>query len=232
MLLIRRLLAALLVCSALFMAAMSMRENPAVLVFARPVNAGHVLGPGDVTIARLPEGVIPSAAMTPTAGTEVRAGANQNSDAGTDTGNVEGRVVVAAADAGEIVTESRLLGAELTASLVGGDDELGTSAMVPLKLADPDLVPFLHHGDTVNVVTATMEGNGKAGAADNPPGRVVAANARVISTAAADAAGEKTRGTPSTILIALPESAAHNVAAASLNLPLTVAITGERTHLR
>lgn len=214
MLLTRRILAALLVGAALFLAAGSLRDNPEVYVFSRPVAAGHVLGPGDVTVARLPESAIPPAALRPDGSAPP-----------------EKRVVVAAADSGETVTEARLLGPELTGSLLH-EAEKGPPAMVPLKLADPDLVPFLHHGDTVDIVTASAEADYDGGAdpdsdRSSVPGRVVASRARVVSTATADDA--LGGGAPATILIALPEQAAHAVAAASLNLPLTVAITGERS---
>ena len=144
--------------------------------------AGEAVAAGDVALRPVPANLSPDTAFP-------------------DPALVEGRVVVSAVEAGEIATTSRFVGAEVTAALVG--DREGTPNMVPLKLADPEIIPLLHHGDTVSVVAHT--------------GEVIAEEGRIVL---ADADG--------TVLLALPGELAQVVAAASLSTPLAVVITGKR----
>lgn len=191
-LLIRRLLAAALVAAAgLSVVRSATTEHPRIVVFARDVVAGSALGEEDVTLRAVPAGLIPESAVTDPEGTV-------------------GLVVTAAADAGEPVTEARLIGPELINSLLDPPDE-DAATMVPVTLADPDVAALLHHGDTVSIVTVAAEGTEPV---------VVAAGARVI-LAGSDAGSES-------LLVALGHSAAERVAAASLTSPLAVVLTGER----
>lgn len=122
---------------------------------------------------------------------------------------VIGRVAAAALAPGEVATPNRFVGTELTASLV--DAERPT--MVPLKIADPTVVPLLHHGDTVTIITQRDEAS---------PYQLVATGARVV--VASPAKGHD----PANLLVALPEPDAQRVAAASLTTPLAVVLTGDR----
>lgn len=190
MLVLRRGLAVVLVCAALISVVMGTREQPRVLAFARDVEAGSALDAGDVATIRLPAESVPDSALQ------------------VAPEELEGRIVVAAAGAGEVLTEQRVLGAELTQELVGDV----TSHLLPLKLAEPQIITHLHHGDTVNIVTVD----------DAAEPEVVAAGARIVST------GAVAEGNDATVLVALAESQAHEVAAASLQQPLTVVIVGDR----
>src|SRR5699024_11788018 len=115
-----------------------------------------------------------------------------------------GRVAAAPATSGEIITHVRLIGEELTSFLVPNGH------MVPLKLAELDVVSLLHHADTVNVVTS----QGLRGQPDSLQPLVIAEGARVIATSADISAGgiaSSTTGarSPATGLIALPAEQAQ-----------------------
>lgn len=235
---VRRLLAVGLVIAALCNAAVSLRAQPEVAVFAADVVPGQILSASDITVARLPADSIPASALESVP---------------------EGSVVVAAAGAGEVVTSTRLLGPELTTSFgfsqgVDGDpgpivsdsteENFGTTwHMVPLPLAEPDVITLLHHGDEVSIITAAdsaRTGGGDPGSDAGPSserdsgddvtaesaGELVAAGGRVISTALPQ--GESRAGRPGTILVGLPAAEAQKVAALSLTRPLTVVLTGPR----
>ena len=206
---IRRVIGVILVLAAVVVALSGLRESPEVLVFAHDVDAGQELTAEDTHLVRVPHDVIPDE------------GALHDAD------EAVGRVITAPAVAGEFVTELRLLGDELTSQLVPGGH------MVPLKLAETDIVSLLHHGDTVNVVSSQED--------ELSPGLfsplTVAEGARVIATSADISAGahsstNASAGSPATILLALPADQAQLVASASLSQPLTVVITGERAELQ
>ena len=127
---IRRLISAVLICAAVAVAIGGLRDNPEVAVFSRDIDAGQVLTAEDVRTIRVPQEIIPAAEALRTPEEAI------------------GRVVAAPATSGEIITHVRLIGEELTSFLVPNGH------MVPLKLAEPDVVSLLHHGDTVNVVTS------------------------------------------------------------------------------
>lgn len=55
--------------------------------------------------------------------------------------------------------------------------------------------------------------------------RIIAAGGRIILAAESAGAG------PATVLVALPESAAREVAAAALHSPLAVVLTGDRAQI-
>lgn len=198
--LVRRLLALALLGAAALSILSSRSQQPETIVFARDVAAGSLLRPGDLALRRLPRAAVPESALHD------------------DPADYEGRVVVAAAAQGEVLTPSRVLGEELVADLLpsppGG---AGARAhLVPVKLAEPDIIPHLHHGDEVDVVTAApVEGAGQA--------TVVAPGGRIATTGTGEG-----REKSSTVVLVLPESLAVAVAAASLNQPLTVVIVGER----
>ena len=199
---VRRAIAVALLIAALASALSAAKELPRVPVFSRDLPAGAELGLADVDLARLPASSIPDSTLTE------------------KPEELSGRVITAAANKGEVITGARLLGEDLVSSLVGGTGaEAGR--MIPVKLAEPDIIPHLHHGDTVDVVTAVEAG----AAAATPTARVIASGGRVVSTSSPE--GE---ASSSTVLLALPQDHANDVAAASLSQPLTVVIVGDRAH--
>ncbi|ATZ07457.1 SAF domain-containing protein [Corynebacterium striatum] len=205
-LLVRRVLAAVLIIGAGLSALHARRELPQAVVFARDVPAGSALQAEDLTLAPVPSHILPDSAVD------------------TDLEKLEGRVVVAAAASGELVTDARLLSPELVDNLVN-NSTLNTSGekshMIPLKLAEPDILPHLHHGDTVNVIAGNS--NSDLIGTTSPAGSVIAAGGRVVATTSSRD-GEDA----STLLLALPASQADAVASASLSQPLTVVIVGQR----
>ena len=204
--LLKKLVAGALVVAAGLVGLSGWKENPRVPVFAREVAAGQELAAGDIEWRSLPRDAIPAGVA-----------------AETDLAELAGRVVVAAGSAGEVVTESRLLGEELTHAL--GESAGQDYHLVPIKLAEPDIAAQLTHGDTVSVVSNGGTGDGGEPAGPGTAETVVAQEGKIVSTAAA---GETAGSQAATILIALPAPAAKKVAAASLSYPLTVVVTGDR----
>ena len=208
---VRRAIAVALLIAALASALSAAKELPRVPVFSRDLPAGAELALADVDLARLPSSSIPDSAVA------------------AKPEELTGRVITAAAGKGEVVTDARLLGEDLVSSLVGGS-EAAAARMIPVKLAEPDIIPHLHHGDTVDVVTAVDAASspsdvGEGEAPTAPTARVIATGGRVVSTSSAE--GE---ASSSTVLLALPHDHANDVAAASLSQPLTVVIVGDRPH--
>lgn len=208
---VRRAIAVALLIAALASALSAAKELPRVPVFSRDLPAGAELALADVDLARLPSSSIPDSAVA------------------AKPEELTGRVITAAAGKGEVVTDARLLGEDLVSSLVGGS-EAAAARMIPVKLAEPDIIPHLHHGDTVDVVTAVDAASspsdvGEGEAPTAPTARVIATGGRVVSTSSAE--GE---ASSSTVLLALPHDHANDVAAASLSQPLTVVIVGDRAH--
>ncbi len=208
---VRRAIAVALLIAALASALSAAKELPRVPVFSRDLPAGAELALSDVDLARLPASSIPDSAVA------------------AKPEELTGRVITAAAGKGEVVTDARLLGEDLVSSLVGGS-EAAAARMIPVKLAEPDIIPHLHHGDTVDVVTAVDAASspsdvGEGEAPTTPTARVIATGGRVVSTSSAE--GE---ASSSTVLLALPHDHANDVAAASLSQPLTVVIVGDRAH--
>ena len=188
--LLRRAAAAALLAAAALNAAANRAADPLVVTFAQPADAGQVLQDADVELRRLPQEAIPDNALR-----EVDAAA--------------GHIVAAAASRGEVVTTTRLVGPDLARELVpAGAAE--TYSMVPVALAEPDIIPMLHHGATVDVVTVSADGT-------HP--ETIAAGGRVALTGA--------DGSEGTVMLLLKDSQAAAVAAASLSTPLTVLLGGE-----
>ncbi|MBC3190009.1 flagellar biosynthesis protein FlgA [Pseudonocardia sp. C8] len=124
-----------------------------------------------------------------------------------DTG---GRVPAGPVRVGEPVTDLRLLGPELAAR-TGGP---GSSA-VPLRPADPAVAALLSPGSRVDVITGGPEGP-----------RVLAARAGVVAVLPPSPAGGPSPGSGAgpLVLVALPESEATTVAAATLAGEVTVTL--------
>lgn len=200
---LRRVLACVLLVAAGLSAVASTREQPRAIVMAREVSAGEKLTRDDVSLARVPSSLLPATAV------------------GGTPDDVVGRVLLASASPGEILTTTRLLSSDLIANF-GMED----AHLIPLTLAEPEIASNLHHGDTVNIVGGST---GEEEALDfehsASHGSTIASGARVISVGTTD---DGARGR--TLLVALPADAAEAVAAASLAQPLTVVIVGDRAH--
>lgn len=194
----RRLAAFALCVAALASGLSSLRAtDPAIVTFSSDVPAGTVLSDEHLQLTRLPERVVPA-----------------QSTAELDL--VVGHVTATHGSPGQPVALNQLLGPEFSAAFVGPDaaensPEMHT--MVPVKLAEPDIIPLLHAGDEVNVITS---------ADDDAHPRIIAAGGRVIL------AGEEGGEATDSVLILLSDADAHAVASASLNHPLTVVLTGDR----
>lgn len=200
---LRRVLACVLLVAAGLSAVASTREQPRAIVMVREVSAGEKLTRDDVSLARVPSSLLPATAV------------------GGTPDDVVGRVLLASASPGEILTTTRLLSSDLIANF-GMED----AHLIPLTLAEPEIASNLHHGDTVNIVGGST---GEEEALDFEHsaihGSTIASGARVISVGTTD---DGARGR--TLLVALPADAAEAVAAASLAQPLTVVIVGDRAH--
>ena len=119
---VRRAIAVALLIAALASALSAAKELPRVPVFSRDLPAGAELALADVDLARLPTSSIPDSAVA------------------AKPEELTGRVITAAAGKGEVITDARLLGEDLVSSLVGGS-EAAAARMIPVKLAEPDIIP-------------------------------------------------------------------------------------------
>ncbi|MDK8500374.1 SAF domain-containing protein [Corynebacterium pseudodiphtheriticum] len=150
--LLRRILAMLLVCAAAILALHSRSNDPKVVVFTGALEAGQMITINDIELQERPESYTPEGAFTATE-------------------DVLGTVTVSAAQPGEVVTNARFISSELTATLVhgkssdeitgekSGEPGLESVHMVPISLADPEIIPLLNHGDTVSVITEDTSGS-------------------------------------------------------------------------
>lgn len=179
--LIRRLLAAGLVAVAGASLLIDAYANdPLTTTFSRSVAAGSVLTEADVTTIRLPPEIVPEGALS-------------------DPALAIGQILAAGAAQGEVVTSTRLVGPDLVAQLVDGEPDGDPFTMVPLPLAEPDILPMLSHGARVDVV------------AEGPA--VIATGGRIVTVS-----------DNGTVLVLLRQQEAATVAAASLAQPLTVVL--------
>lgn len=142
----------LLVCAAAILALHSRSNDPKVVVFTGALEAGQMITINDIELQERPESYTPESAFTATE-------------------DVLGTVTVSAAQPGEVVTNARFISSELTATLVhgkssdeitgekSGEPGLESVHMVPISLADPEIIPLLSHGDTVSVITEDTSGS-------------------------------------------------------------------------
>ncbi|QPK83826.1 SAF domain-containing protein [Corynebacterium qintianiae] len=185
--LVRRVAAGALLAAAGLNALAHRNADPVVATFSRATAAGEVVEASDVELRRMPADAVPDNALT-------------ELDAAT------GQILAAPASRGEVVTSTRLVGPDLVRELVAGQPP-ETYSLVPVALAEPDIIPMLHHGATVDVVTVSADGVRPATVATG--GRVVLAGAE-----------------EGTVMLLLRNSEAASVAAASLSSPLTVVLGG------
>lgn len=155
------------------------------LVAAHDLAPGHAITPADVVRRELPEELLPRGALR-------------------DPGAVRGRTLSSASRSGEVLTDARLAGQELTG---GGDGR----AAVPVRLADPAIAELLQPGQQVDIITTDP---------DTGPGSVLAERAPVISVRPAGKGREGGR----LVVVRLPRQRASAVAAASLSRSVTVTL--------
>ena len=201
---LRRAAAALLVVLA---AVLAVRGDPAaarepVLLAARDLAPGQVLGPEDVVVGSREAGAAPSGAFTEAA-------------------QVTGRPVAGAVRVGEALTDVRVLGPALLAAATGSPDAVA----VPVRLADAGVADLLRTGDRVAVVRGGTDiaagAAGGAGPEEQAP-RVVADDATVLLVGDADRAPGSRDGR--LVVLGLSPERASAVASASLGEPLTVTV--------
>ncbi|WP_018297563.1 SAF domain-containing protein [Corynebacterium lubricantis] len=192
---LRRFLAATLVLIAVAsLVTSTFSRDPSVVTLTSPVEAGSVISEEDVRITHVPRDLMPHNAVTLI-------------------DDAVGRVVVAHGSEGQFLTSVQLLGEEYSAAYVSqitDDFPADDHTMVPIKLAEPDIIHLLHQGATVNIVST----NSNTGTPD-----IIATGGRVVF------AGETDSSDAETVLILLPEEMANAAAAASLTAPLTVILT-------
>ena len=177
--------------------------NSRVLIAAQDISAGSEITADAISLESVPDILRPE-------------GTFQSAE------EIGGSIAVTTIRKKEVITPSRILGNALTTELVSSNTivrEDDPPTMVPVVVADPTIIPLLHHGDTVNIVSQGQD--------EHSP-RVIAAGGKVVSDGIS--MESETQRNNSTILVALPQSAAHSVAGASLNTPLTVVITGPRAN--
>ncbi|MDU0478175.1 SAF domain-containing protein [Staphylococcus chromogenes] len=136
--------------------------------------------------------------------------ASRAEDALRSLADAEGKTSATALRPGDILTQRSFLGEDLSRALATapGEEPL---ALVPVKLADPATAALIRPGARVSVIKSPTDAPGAQA-------EVLATGARVIFTV------EKDKGKlgAGTVLLALPASTGHAVAAASLVSPLTV----------
>jgi Flp pilus assembly protein CpaB len=191
--LVRRVAAALLVAFAAIVALYPQQDRfpgDAVVVAARDLSPGTVVEASHLTQRLLPVDAIPDgAAKAPAA--------------------VLGRTLAAPVRRGEVLTDVRLTGPDLT-RLISNNPEM---VSVPLRLADPDVATLLHAGATVDVVTV--------GPQQGEP-VMLARGARVLAVLQSGSRTGERDG--KLVLVALDSVAATRVAATSISHDLTVTV--------
>ena len=198
--LVRRVLATLLAVAALVLAvrpppgataAVAGRPVVPVVVASGDLPAGAVLSPDDVEVASWPPRMVP-------AGT-VRSPAE-----------LTGRALAGAVRAGEPVTDVRLVGPGLTASLPAGQ------VAAPVRLADLAVAELVRAGDRVDVL---------ATAPDAADAQVVVSGALVLAPSAVPDGGSADPASPTgLLLLAVAADTAARLAAAAASDTLSVTL--------
>jgi Flp pilus assembly protein CpaB len=188
----RRPLAALCACVAVLAAVHAARpaqpRTVAVAVAARDLPSGTVLGHGDLEVRRLPADVAPVGSSP----------------------DAVGRTLAGPVRRGEAVTDVRLVAPSLVAAYPG-------RVVLPVRIADPDVVALLRVGDTVDLVAADP----RRGTAT-----YVATGVPVLALpAAADHGSGATLGGRLVVVAAQPSDVDRIAGAAATDL-LSVVMTG------
>lgn len=168
-----------------------------VVVAARDLAGGTVLGTDDLDITELPTAVAPdgTAATTET---------------------LVGRTLAGAARRGEPVTDARLVGP----GLLGTSEVAAGLVAAPVRLADAAVAALVSVGDVVDVLATSAAG---PTGADPEVARVVAPGARVLAVPAptGDGLGALT-GDGALLVLAVPTDTAADLAAAASRGPLSI----------
>lgn len=211
----RRAVAVLLLGCAV---ALLVRGNPGedptpVLIAAHDLAPGAVLTPSDVRLVTRESRTVAEGALS-------------------DPSHVVGKTLAAPLRPGEQVTDVRVLGNALSASVTGVDD----ARLVPLRLTDTALTDLIHAGDLVDVIAIEEPGIGGSGAGIGGSGAggsgAGGSNAGTAGVRLATAApvvlvpppAAKQAARERVILVALPEKIATAVATASLTQAITVTL--------
>jgi len=178
----------------------ALRPDPAqdrrdVVVAARDLRPATPLTTNDVRVERRPAGELPDG-TAPTLDT------------------VLGATLTGPARRGEVLTDARLLSSRL-AGLVAGPD----AQVVPLHVAEAAVLDLIRAGDVVDVLGASP-GAGATSPGPEAKPRVIAREAVVVLVSEKP----KFAGTDRVVLLALPKSAAHLLAAATLVNSITLTI--------
>ena len=166
-----------------------------VIVAARDLPAGLRLGPGDTQVRRWPAELVPTGALrADVTGSGAGSGGSGGSTAAGPI-DADGRVLAGSLGAGEMLTESRLLGPGMLDGLPPG------SVAVPVPLTDSTVLTFARPGDHLRVLVpgtgvAVAEGPvllaeapSDSGLGSSRPGRLILAVAPAEAAAMAAATG-------------------------------------------
>jgi Flp pilus assembly protein CpaB len=166
----------------------------AAVVAARDLPAGTSVGPGSARVVRLPVALAPAGVLSSLSG-------------------VAGRTVGAPLRRGEPITDVRLVGPALAASLAGPG-----AVAAPVRLTDSDTAALLRPGDRVDVLAAPERGEGGAA-------RIVAADARVMVV---PPVSPNSTADGSLVVLATTQKAAQTLAAAATSGQITVTLRANR----
>lgn len=195
----RRLAAALLAAGALVLAVTPASQAPAtttpapqteVLIASRDLGAGHPIGPDDLRPADRMTAQLPDGALAPEA-------------------DVLGRVVTGSVRRGEVITDRRLLGPGLSASLGSG------VVASPVRLVDLEVAALLRPGDRVDILAATQ---------DTSTATVVAAGVVVLAVPLAGSDGAQPTEPIGLVVVAVDQETAGRLAAAAASSLLTATL--------
>ncbi|MBA3367562.1 MAG: Flp pilus assembly protein CpaB [Geodermatophilaceae bacterium] len=195
----RRLAAALLAAGALVLAVAPAAQPPivnseppqsTVLVAAQDLPAGRTIGTDDLRSAERTSAQLPDGALTP----------------GMD---VVGRVVTGSVRRGEVMTDRRLLGPGLSASLDAG------VVASPVRLVDLEVSALLRPGDRVDILAAVQ---------DAPSATVVAAGVVVLAVPLAESEDSRPAEPIGLVVVAVDQDTAARLAAAAASGRLTATL--------
>ncbi len=207
-LLLRRTGAGFLIVVAVFSAmGQAQPSDNSLVVMTQTVTPGSTLTEDCLTLTPVPDDLTPDSAYQ-------------------SISDVTGLVVATTLEPGEIVTPHKV---------VAPSHQQAGFDLVPLALANPDIIPVLRHGDRVSIIAARKPGVPQDPVSLTPDAQahgtqqaepsasdVIASNATVV------VAAPQTKDSPETLLVELPHDLAAQVAAIGLNTQLTVVISGGR----
>jgi Flp pilus assembly protein CpaB len=163
----------------------------AVVVAARDLAAGTELAAADVRTVPMPVGVVPAGASRRAAG-------------------LIGRIAAGPIRRGEPLTDARVVGPGLTAGLGTGE-----SAVVPVRLADPDAAALVRAGDRVDVLGTPVAPDGDQATAGDTV--AVASGVRVLAVL-----GSRDPADGVVLVVATTPETARSLAGAAVRHRLTV----------